>query len=490
VSYVGRGFSRAGREYAVRMETPDHLSAMTRRDALKLASAALLPVSQPQRAGKRVIVAGAGIAGLSCAWELVRRGHDVTVLEASNRTGGHVFTLRTGLDDGLYVDAGAEQFTQPGYERYWGYVKEFNLAYRYYPRREHMLRWIGGKLYTEEMLADPKVLGSFGLNAREVEYLRNHPFWDLASLYYKPYLDSFADEYRPFDAGLNDLDRLSTSDLFKKDGASSGALSFIGGSGSALQSVWHAAILKLRGVPLWPPKVYRLVGGNQTLTDTFATRLGARVRLETPVTKIEHGETGVRITCLEKGKSTTHEGDYLVSAISAVMLRAVPATPAWPEAKAFALNYVPYYFDSRVVFQTRSRFWTRDGVSPNMEVNEDALNHVWSTCDEVTTPRGLLIGTASGIGSAQAAVASYRKHYSGKSADIEKAQVFAWVANKWASACETTAYPVGQLSKFWPALIEPHGRVHFTGAYADNLNWGMEAATRSANRVAEAIDRL
>jgi monoamine oxidase len=27
------------------------------------------------------------------------------------------------------------------------------------------------------------------------------------------------------------------------------------------------------------------------------------------------------------------------------------------------------------------------------------------------------------------------------------------------------------------------------GAYADNLNWGMEAATRSANRVAKAIDQ-
>ena len=32
---------------------------------------------------------------------LVRRGHDVTVLEASARTGGHVFTFRDGLDDGL-----------------------------------------------------------------------------------------------------------------------------------------------------------------------------------------------------------------------------------------------------------------------------------------------------------------------------------------------------------------------------------------------------
>jgi monoamine oxidase len=37
-------------------------------------------------------------------------------------------------------------------------------------------------------------------------------------------------------------------------------------------------------------------------------------------------------------------------------------------------------------------------------------------------------------------------------------------------------------------VIEPEGRVHFVGAYADNLNWGMEAATRSAHRVAQAID--
>ena len=60
----------------------------------------------------------------------------------------------------------------------------------------------------------------------------------------------------------------------------------------------------------------------------------------------------------------------------------------------------------------------------------------------------------------------------------------------WASACERTSYAPGQLAKFWPILIEPHGRIHFVGAYADNLNWGMEAATRSANRIAEAIHQL
>jgi monoamine oxidase len=463
---------------------------MTRRELLTLTAAALLPRPETRsRRAKKIIVAGAGIGGLSCAWELVRRGHDVTVLEASSRTGGHVLTLREGLDDGLYADAGAEHFTQPGYDRYWEYVHEFNLRYVYYPRREHLLRWIGGRMYTPEMLSDRKVLEALGLNRREVDYLTEHPFPELASLYFAPYVDSFENEYRPFDAGLNHLDGLTTTELFRNDGASPAALTFIGGHGSALQAVWHAAILKRRGVPLFPPKVFRLVGGNQTLTDTFAQRLGARVRLGCPVTRIEHGEIGVRITCRDGGRSTQYEADYLVCAMSAWMLRVLTVEPAWPAAKAYAIGNVPYYHDTRVVFQTRSRFWKRDGVSPNMELGDASLSHVWSASEEVETTRGLLEGTASGPGTSDRALATYRKYYPGRSEDIEKAHVVVWAADPWASACERTSYRPGQLASFWPVLIEPHRRIHFVGAYADNLNWGMEAATRSANRVAEAIDR-
>ena len=338
---------------------------LSRRDALKLTAGALMAVkTQATRTARKVIVAGAGIGGLSCAWELMRRGHEVVVLEAAERTGGHVFTFRDPLDDGLYADAGAEHFTQPGYERYWSYVNEFKLPHRYYPRRDNILRFIGGKTYTPEMLADQKVLAGFGLNRRELDYLKTHPFPELAGLYYAPYMDAFRDEYRPFDAGLNHLDQISTADLFRKDGASAGALEFIGGGGSALYSVWHAAILKLRGVPLFPPRVYRLVGGNQKLPDAFVERLGSRIRLRSPVTRIEHGQTGVRVTCASDGSSTTHEADYLVCAMSAVRLRAIPVEPAWPADKAWALQNVPYYFDSRVIFQSRTQFWKRDGITP------------------------------------------------------------------------------------------------------------------------------
>src|SRR5688572_9195810 len=62
---------------------------------------------------KKIIVGGAGLAGLCCAYELMKKGHDVTVLEASGRHGGHVFTVHDGLSDGLYGDFGQEHIVKP-----------------------------------------------------------------------------------------------------------------------------------------------------------------------------------------------------------------------------------------------------------------------------------------------------------------------------------------------------------------------------------------
>ena len=182
---------------------------------------------------RKVIVAGAGISGLCCAYELMKSGHEVVVLEASGRHGGHVFTGRDGLSDGLYADYGADHITKPGYEFFFEYARELDLTVLPYRQGKDGLRMIGGKFYSEEMLADPAILKQFGFNEREVKCLSANPWWALQSLYLDPYIKKISDAYQPFGIGYDDLDNISIADLYKKEGASQAALDFFGGKNTS-----------------------------------------------------------------------------------------------------------------------------------------------------------------------------------------------------------------------------------------------------------------
>jgi monoamine oxidase len=441
--------------------------------------------------GKNVIVAGGGIGGLCVGYELMRLGHDVTVLEASGRPGGHVRTIHDPLPDGLYADLGAEQCTKPGYELYRQYAQEFGLDLLPYPRRDGESRYLDGKLYTEERLADRKVLGSLGFNDREAEFLSHHEWHDLPLLFFNPYLDTFSDEYQPFGVGLDDLDKISVTELLRREHASDAAMRFVGSKEtSALYQLWHAAILKHRGVAMYPKELFRVKGGNQRMTDAFAARLGARVRLGCPVTQIVRGDSAVTVHYQEFGEDKQTEAEYLVNAIPLPVFKRIPVEPAWPEAKAWVIENVAYNMQTRVVFVARTPFWKKDGLKPHMGIGLDHLYHVWAMAEEVPGDRSILIGSAAPGTTEKQALAAYRSRYPGKSVEIENTIVHQWFSDRWAPVCERESFRVGQLAKFIPNLMQPVGRIHFVGAYADNLNWGMEAATRSANRVAKAIHQL
>ncbi len=451
---------------------------------------------------KKVIVAGAGISGLCCAYELMKSGHEVIVMEATGRHGGHVFTGRDGLSDGLYADYGADHITKPGYEHFFNYVDEFNLPVLAYPNAEgsdaapgrHALKMIAGKFYSEEELADPVVLKKFGFNEREVKFLSTNPWYAFRSFFLSSYLPNFKDENQPFGVGLDHLDKISLADLFKKEGASPTALRFLGGQdSSALYQLWRLSTMRFRGIPLSEGETFRLQGGNQQLPNAFAKQLGERVLLNHPIQSIQQGASGVTVTYKAYGfeEEKKMSADYLVNCISLQVFRNIPITPALSSEKQYAVDNLSYSSHPFYVFEASSKFWLDDGLkSINMEFEHPDISMIWQEPNEIETSRIVLKAYGPGGLSPQRVLASFRKLYPGNRDTIVEALTKDWTKDKHAPSCEMEAFPIGEMHKFWPQIIKPEGKVYFAGTYADNLSRGMESCLRSAQRVAKEIHAL
>lgn len=124
-----------------------------RRSVIAVAAAAVTPgqISGAVTAtilkspAKKVLILGAGMAGLIAAHELSRLGHDVNLLEARQRPGGRVHTLREPFADGLYAEAGAARIPD-NHALTLKYVKEFNLELEpFYPAKLSALRFDRGR---------------------------------------------------------------------------------------------------------------------------------------------------------------------------------------------------------------------------------------------------------------------------------------------------------------------------------------------------------
>ena len=492
------------------MNTP-----VNRRDFLKrsLVAATALPCLHPdiaaaasgaiRRSGAagKVIVIGAGLAGLSSAYELAQAGHDVTVLEARARGGGRVWTLRDSFPEGLYAEAGATNVFD-NHEWTMKYARELGVALDpmesaggapiFHIRGKRIVIKPGGAVeWPIELKPEEKGLGRGALWAK----------------YVTPVVKEFGDpemaDWPP--AQLKRYDGMSFAEFLRLQGASPGAVEILRlgladqlGEGadavSALNLLREAAPRAVRR------QTFSIRGGSDALPRAFAARLGDRILYGSPVVKIEHDARGVRAICSRAGGRQTFAADYLICAIPFAVLTRVEVSPGFSSQKRQAIAQLGNTSVTRVFLQTRKRFWLDEGLS-GAATTDLPIMTAYDKAHYLPGKRGLLEAYVAGararrlaamapnerlkftVGQMERILPAIREHYEGGAS-------VCWDEDEWARGAYAWFKP-GQMESLLPHVARPEGRVHFAGDHTSPwpgwMNGALQSGARAAREVSQAV---
>lgn len=485
---------------------------MDRRTFLKLLSMAgtlaVLGEAVPAGAratGRKVVVLGGGLAGLAAAWNLMKQGFDVTLIEAQAIPGGRVKTVREPFKNGGYAEAGALRI--PNNHRFtMKYIKLMGLESKLAPYDADTgarLWYLQGKRFITPKGEWPLD----GLTAREkADPLAMVPAYLGEAL--KAVGDVSAPSF-PSPAALA-LDKFRVREYLQRAGASeTWAKVFYAAEGDVgnLNTLVVAAFEAAQNGGEWTT-TYGLTGGNDQLPKAIAAALGDRVRYNTQVLKLSHSHDRVTVTCRDASASASGHGqfeitaDHCICALPFTLLRDVTITPAFSRQKMDAIHKYQLYAAARAMFQTKSRFWQRDPLGRlgglTMAGTDTNAGRVWNTSQLQPDATMGMLQSYMFDAQAKAFASVPDADRAAKWTDLVsqflpplRDEVIAtdskvWHEDAWAKGAFAFLQP-NEFAWMWPAARRPEGRVHFAGEHTSLWPGWQNGALESAERCVQEI---
>ena len=275
--------------------------------------------------GARVLVCGGGLAGLAAARGLIDRGADVHLLEARNRLGGRVWTVRDEGFAEIPLEAGGE------------FIDGEHAAIR------KLAADLGLRL--QVILREGFGL-ALDLRGRVQLFKGQRPIWND----FKRALSKEADAFRTAGCDWSStaaslIGRQSLAAVLRARHASDTVLAMAQGlRGFYLADADQLSALpgvELSMQPTDPGHVTlsRIKGGNDRLVDKLAARKGLRVSLQLEVRRVEHDARGVSVRAADRaGRLSVIKGDYLVMAAPSPIVGDLEFAPALPATLRQALK--------------------------------------------------------------------------------------------------------------------------------------------------------
>jgi monoamine oxidase len=444
-------------------------------------------VSPSSLRGTSVLVAGAGLAGLAAASDLVAMGADVTIVDARDRVGGRVSTVRDGFVEGQHGEAGGDLIDEAQKE-----IRQ--LAEDLGLKMSRILR--GGFGY-----ARPDASGRARIVDRSVAR-----GWDRLSERLARLTRRYRLAEQRFDSPIAaDLANRSVAAWLDEEGADQDLRATASGlRGFFLADPEELSLLALvdqfAGMedPA-PDAMYRIEGGNDRLAVAMANRLGTRIRLNTELVAISHRGRGVRASVRQARTVAQLTSDYVVLALPATILRRVPITPSLPPQQHEAIARLKYGKATKTLLQFSRRFWRIPG-RPRAFGTPLPIGAVWEANEEQRGGPGILSLLAGGSASDRtqeivaregvAGLASSLDWLGSQRADLLASRQTVWESDPWARGGYAFFDPSFDPNlRAW--LARPFGRLFFAGEHT-SIRWQgyMNGAVESGRRAAAEIEAV
>ena len=354
--------------------------------------------------GRKVLILGAGISGLTAAYELNRKGYEVQVLEASRRAGGRNLTLRAGdrveevgnpqlcrfdSNPDLYFNAGPARI--PGHHSaLLGYCKQLGVELAPFIN-DNRNAWVqDAALYK-------------GRRVRNREYIADSRGF-IAELMAKS-LDA-----KRFEAALSKQDWQHLMDYLSELGDLDPKLRYLGSTraGTRLHDFTRAeqAQQPLDGRELLRSGFVRMmsfgeaydqsammmepVGGMDRVVAGFMRRVGALVRTDAPVSAIRLKDRGVEVVYRHGGKSNALEADFCLNCIPVHLLGSIDTNFPADYSKACAAVERGKLF--KIGFQMKQRFWEREGIYGGISWTTQDITQIWYPSHGIHGTKGVVLG--------------------------------------------------------------------------------------------------
>ena len=450
-----------------------------------------LPQPAQARQGRalRVTVLGAGLAGLSAGWELKNAGHEVTILEAQTHPGGRVHTIREGLSDDIYAEAGAGRIPNT-HKVTLEWVNYFGLQLEpFFPKDGADVALLKGKR-VKMPVGKPVDMSQVPLNLTPEE--RRIGLTNFDEHYYGGTMrqigDGIRNDWPPEIARLADI---SMADFLRQKGASADAISYMlfGFEDDAALDFMRDAYSH------HTESLAKIKGGNDQLPRAFAARLSEQIRYGCPVEHIAREERRVRVSYRRAGLQEQIDSDVLICTIPFAVLRHIAVTPVWSPAKRHAIDSLSYGPVVRTTFQVNRRYWQDEGL--NGFGTSDKNFEVWHPTYGMPGTRGLLqsynyekyahgLDQLSMSAATEQMIADMDAVHPGLRKHLEAVVVKSWVNDPWQRGAYTEYY-VGE-QKLWPDVCKREGRIWFAGEHASPWPGWMQGAIASGLKAAKEIE--